>query len=77
MKAHLLNLDESALSLFTQYNLITGCQFSHPYILCIHFLRMAGYSSFYNLGKAMPGLEIQSQTFLYSSSADIFRVVQS
>lgn len=77
MKTHLLNLDESALSLFTQHNLITGCQFSHPYILWIHFLWMAGYSSFYNLGKAMPGLEIQSQTFLYSSSADVFWVVQS
>lgn len=77
MKAHLLNLDGSALSLFTQHNLITCCQFFHPYIFWIHFLQMAGHSSFYNLGKAMPGLEIQSQTLLYNSRADVFCVVQS
>lgn len=77
MKAHLLNLDGSALSLFTQHNLITCCQFFHPHILWIHFLQMAGHSSFYNLGKAMSGLENQSQTFLYSSRADVFWVVQS
>lgn len=77
MKAHLLNLDGSALSLFTQHDLITGCQFFHPYVLWIHFLQMAGHSSFYNLGKAMPGLEIQSQTFLYNNRADVFWVVQS
>lgn len=77
MKAHLLNLDGSALSLFTQHDLITCCQFFHPYILWIHFLQMAGHSSFYNLSKAMPRLEIQSQTFSYNSRADVSCVVQS
>ena len=44
MKAHLLNLDVSALSLFTQHELITGCQLSHSYMLLIHFLQVAGHS---------------------------------
>lgn len=77
MKAHLLNLDGSALSLFTQRDLTTCCQFFHPYILWKHFLQMAGHSFFHNLGKAMSGLQIQSQTFLYNSRADIFWIVQS
>ena len=46
MKAHLLNLDVSALSLFTQHDLITGCQLSHSYMLLIHFLQVAGHSFF-------------------------------
>lgn len=43
-KARLLTLDVSALSLFTQHDLITGCQFSQSYMLLIHFLQTAGHS---------------------------------